>query len=104
MNREKIKALLPVLTAFSEGKIIQTQGVGTHRGKWFDNQNPNFDLPADHYRVKPEPREFGIILRKDGTVVRAVQTAALNVEVAHYNVHGARQSMPYTGIIVVEQL
>lgn len=101
MNVEKAKALLPIITAFAEGKTIQLK---YSKDEWCEALSPDWTADADRYRVKPAPREFGIILRKDGTMVCAVQTAALNVEVAHFNVYGARQSMPYTGIVVVEQL
>lgn len=104
MNSEKAKALLPVITAFAEGKEVQVNSGTKEHPTWFTRTDLCFDWAVENYRVKPEPREFGIILRKDGSILKAVPAAALNVEVAIYNVHGTRQSMPYTGIVVVEQL
>ena len=54
MTREEAKILLPVIQAFSEGKVIQYQT----NGKWLDYQGSElgFDLPPleKNYRIKPE--------------------------------------------------
>ena len=55
MNREKAKALLPVITAYANGEIIQIDMSGV----WVDaNINLTFNDPADAYRIKPKPRTF----------------------------------------------
>lgn len=54
MNREKVKALLPVLQAFAEGKTIQFRS--TPGGAWYDRSNPDFTASEKLYRVKPEPK------------------------------------------------
>lgn len=101
MNREKAKALLPIITAFAEGKTIQLR---YGKDDWCEAFSPDWTADVDRYRVKREPREYGIILRKDGSVVRACPLSMLDGEVADYNRTGARQSMPYTGIVVVEKM
>lgn len=62
----KWKALLPVVTAFAEGKVIQERnGCGD---RWRDIQpgvTPTFFMEVENYRVKPEPREFYINLYKE---------------------------------------
>lgn len=57
MTPEQAKTLLPIITAFSEGKTIQ---VRLHDGPWHDilSADVRFDSPAESYRIKPEPREF----------------------------------------------
>lgn len=56
MTREEAKSLLPVIQAFSEGKVIQYQT----NGKWLDYQGSElgFDLPPleKNYRIKPDPK------------------------------------------------
>lgn len=52
MERKNTKELLPVITAFAEGKQIQF----FHCGVWNDVPNPKFDEEHYLYRVKPEPK------------------------------------------------
>ena len=50
MSPEKVKALLPVFTAFAQGKIIQIQ---VSNGSWQDIHEPDFS--GTSYRIKPDP-------------------------------------------------
>ena len=52
MERKNTKELLPIITAFAEGKEIQF----FHRGVWNDVPNPKFDEEPYLYRIKPEPK------------------------------------------------
>ena len=52
MERKNTKELLPIITAFAEGKEIQY----FHCGIWSDLLSPKFDKEAYLYRVKPEPK------------------------------------------------
>ena len=52
MERKNAKELLPIITAFAEGKEIQF----FHCGSWSDLLSPKFDKEAFLYRVKPEPK------------------------------------------------
>lgn len=52
MDREKAKALLPIIQAFAEGKAIEGRASD---GSWFEASNPSFDNAPDRYRIKPEP-------------------------------------------------
>lgn len=57
MNSKQAKVLLPVITAFSEGKVIQS--LSRVDGKWYDitpNDHVAFSLAPEQYRIKPEPR------------------------------------------------
>lgn len=62
MNQEQAKAWLPLIEAIAEGKTIQrVRSDGTISDEqWFD-YNGRFkleiDLPADCYRIKPEPKK-----------------------------------------------
>jgi hypothetical protein len=51
MTREKAKELLPLMQAYSEGKVIQYQN---NRGEWEDMESPDFACDAIYYRVKSE--------------------------------------------------
>lgn len=57
MTPNQAKTLLPVITAFAEGKTIQSD-----LGGWIDVDKTDFtfQFPAERYRIKPEPREFWI--------------------------------------------
>lgn len=56
MTREEAKKLLPIIQAFSEGRVIQYQA----NGKWRDYTSTElaFDMvPIDkNYRIKSEPK------------------------------------------------
>ena len=55
MTREEAKELLPIIQAFAEGKTIQFR---CKTGEWLDIINNEFDfiLSPDDYRIKPEPK------------------------------------------------
>ena len=52
MERKNTKELLPIITAFAEGKEIQF----FHCGTWNDLPYPKFDEEPYLYRIKPEPK------------------------------------------------
>lgn len=52
MTREEVKAKLPIIEAFAEGKTIQFY----EDGKWFDIYETDFNYSTDKYRIKPEPK------------------------------------------------
>ena len=57
MKRKELKKVMPILTAFVEGKTIQRYHHG--KGKWMDivdhlNTTDLFIWPSD-FRIKPEP-------------------------------------------------
>ena len=52
MTREEVKAKLPIIKAFAEGKTIQFY----EDGKWFDIYETDFNYSTDKYRIKPEPK------------------------------------------------
>lgn len=55
MDREKAKALLPIIQAFAEGKTIQ---IRNEAGNWEDSiiDKILFCNAANCYRIKPEPK------------------------------------------------
>lgn len=63
MNRERARELAPIVKAFGEGEDIQ-RGSGFHG--WFNESDPNFEIEADLFRIKPKPREFVILEHSDG--------------------------------------
>ena len=52
MDRNQAKELLPVIKAFSEGKVIETK---TGSG-WISIENMSFAGNPDSYRIKTEPK------------------------------------------------
>lgn len=55
MTKEEIKAMLPVLQAFVDGKAIQSRCVKGDTSLWYDDEDPSFVDDDLIYRIKPEP-------------------------------------------------
>ena len=69
MNRERAKELLPIITAFAEGKAIQYRKQNCSE-RWFafdDDESPRFDIEYYEYRIKPEPRTVFVVYPDDGS-------------------------------------
>ena len=68
MNRNRARELLPIIQAFAEGKDIECREMGLVDQKWVGDisSSPDFGW-YDHleYRIKPEPREFLILVSVD---------------------------------------
>ena len=62
MNREEAKALLPIITAFADGKEVQV--FSEKSNKWEHVEFPTFG--GSKYRIKPEPLECWIVINRDG--------------------------------------
>ena len=62
MNREEAKALLPIITAFADGKDVQIR-----RGdSWVSDEIFAFVCTSDFYRIKPETMECWVAVDRDG--------------------------------------
>ena len=57
MNRENAKKLLPIITAFAEGKVIEWKN---RDGVWVAVDSPGFSYNPKNYRIKPEPKEIWV--------------------------------------------
>ena len=84
MTREEAKELLPIIQAFTEGKVIE---IFDDEIGWVEKENPKFNLNPDFYRIKPEPKyrpfksqeecweemhqhpDFGWVLAKDSKIM-----------------------------------
>lgn len=53
MNRNNAKKLLPIIQAFSEGKVVQ---INRPLVGWEDSDEPLFNGDSSSYRIKPEPK------------------------------------------------
>lgn len=53
MTKEQAKLLLPIITAYAEGKTIQMKD---NRGDWHHSANPDFTRGPENYRIKSEPK------------------------------------------------
>ena len=56
MTREEANKLLPIIQAFSEGKMIQSKCITDDIPLWWNDNNPTFDVDTFNYRIKPEPK------------------------------------------------
>lgn len=55
MNRNQAKQLLPIIKAFSEGKVIESRCIKGDTSLWYVDKDPSFDDDFE-YRIKPEPK------------------------------------------------
>lgn len=55
MTSENAKSLLPIIKAFSEGKVIESRCIKGDTSLWYDDKDPSFDDDFE-YRIKPEPK------------------------------------------------
>ena len=55
MDRNQAKQLLPIIKAFSEGKVIESRCIKGDTSLWYDDEDPSFDDDFE-YRIKPEPK------------------------------------------------
>lgn len=53
MTREEAKDLLPIITAFAEGKTIEVNNISGH---WEEINFPKFDVDSKKYRIKSKPK------------------------------------------------
>ena len=77
MNREQAKALLPIITAFAEGKEIQyrpKRSANIPTPIWMAVDHASFDKDPSCYRIKPEPMECWVNVYEDGSFGRAWAT------------------------------
>lgn len=72
MTRDDVKALLPILKAYAAGTPIQHYD-SAYGWAEFEGELA-FDSPPQHYRIKPEPREFYVV-RPDSTGPYLVKSA-----------------------------
>lgn len=66
MNKDNAKDYLPLVQALAEGKVVQ-QVFEFCNGefRWSDVSELDTSLPADAYRIKPEPREIWVNRHED---------------------------------------
>lgn len=60
MTQEHAKSLLPIITAYAEGKTVEVRGRDKDDTGWEITYNPCWAGDRD-YRIKPEPREWWIL-------------------------------------------
>lgn len=63
MNASNAQDYLPLVQALAEGKTIQV--IDILDGGWIDIHSMDLGAPANHYRVKPEPREIWVNRHED---------------------------------------
>lgn len=56
MDRNQAKRLLPIIQAFTEGKVIQSRHIKSGSSLWYEVETPNFDNNDFEYRIKPESK------------------------------------------------
>lgn len=62
MTKENVKDYLPAVEALRDGELQ----VKNMTGEWNNVDMVYFDLPPDHYRRRPKPRDLWVIETFDG--------------------------------------
>ncbi len=67
MTKETAYQFVPLVKALADGKTIQFN----NNGEWKDMAGDSiaFGNYREHYRIKPEPREWQLYLSNNGTVI-----------------------------------
>lgn len=65
MTQQQAKELLPIITAFAEGKEIQYKSRSGPINKWTKVCDTSWSNDILEFRIKPEPREYWIIESQD---------------------------------------
>jgi len=67
VNASNAKDYLPLVQALSEGKVIQYKYQKSDKSyAWMDLESSvDFCMPAEFYRIKPEPREIFVVIDND---------------------------------------
>lgn len=100
ISREKMKLLLPVMTAWATGEIIQLRASKT--AKWHDvTDPPSWTFDPENYRIKPQPRKLYVIYNGTGEILatRPTEEAAQKL-IDDYNCYG--RYTPYTFVSFTE--
>lgn len=58
MNKDNAKDYLPLVQALVDGKAVQI--IDRDCTTWMDSDELDFRYPANHYRIKPKPREIWV--------------------------------------------
>ena len=68
MNKNNVKDFLPLVQALAEGKTIQLNDGSASSPEWRDLVDMSFSHPRILYRIKPEPREWRVMVYPTGEV------------------------------------
>ena len=104
MNKKETQNILhhvPVMSAFCKGSNIQYRtGDGD---TWVDTSNPVWDCDLE-YRIKPEPREFWLVKRKDNTRSGTIEYSERGANIVCGDFNNKIRGNPYEIVHVIEQL
>ena len=95
-NREKYKLLLPIIEAYSQGKVIEVN----RKFGWEIVENPLFSLSPCNYRIKPESKytPFNINTVLVGKTVKSLTTKKIYLITAQQDsfIFLGNESHPWT--------
>lgn len=104
MNLTKLRALLPIMTAWAAGQTIQNRS--NKERPWIDispKDNVAWSLDVENYRIKPTPRKiYEIRNRNDGVWMRHVDEADALKDLHKMQTTG--NCPPYTLVSYTEDL
>jgi len=68
MNKDNAHLYLPLVQALADGKVIQVSAGFKSARVWSDLENVEFTESPGRYRIKPEPREWWLVLDPKGRI------------------------------------
>jgi hypothetical protein len=99
MTRDEAREFAKLVQAYADGEQIQFH---FDDGEWRGLSDPDFySRTMDSYRIKPEPREWWVLMDRNGQVGDLLfSLAAAHCEIDKKMLHGVRA--PYTIVHVRE--
>ncbi len=104
MKRERAKDLLPIITAYSQGKVIECRDTrNVKQGPWEKTDEPMW-LNDVEYRIKPEPRYIPFtfddnLIGKVIIISGRIKTAIIGQIVEGLYIGSSTQPIEYTGLL-----
>jgi hypothetical protein len=63
---DRTRQKIAIMQAFAEGQAVQVYVLDRGASKWEDDPDPSWGWGRAKWRIKPQPRKFTLMERKDG--------------------------------------
>ena len=75
------RQMMEVMQAYLDGKKIEFANVNYNRSDngWYEVASPSWNWEQYDYRVKQEPREFSVVLDRDGKAIGVGDASAASI-------------------------
>ena len=85
MTRDEAREFAKVVQAYADGRYVQCED----EMEWSDANNPSFH-PLYRWRIKPEPREWWVVVNCHGNCLKTCKNRAdAEVSMEYMTAHGS---------------